>query len=83
MSDVAAKKAEGRLLTALRVVDAKKWASKIRRAMTAAEGRIPDAAEALGVHERTLYRWLDATDDAGAPIFGDVTRAAVGERRSH
>jgi ActR/RegA family two-component response regulator len=76
VSDVAAKKEEGRRLSALRVVDRDKWVREIKRAMKAAGGRIPDAAEALGIHERSLYRYLDEPD------FADVTRVAVGSRRS-
>jgi transcriptional regulator of acetoin/glycerol metabolism len=75
MSDVAAKKEEGRRLGALKIVQPEKWARELRKAMKAAEGRIPDAAAALGVHERTLYRWLDE------PEFKDVDRVAVGTRR--
>jgi len=75
VSDVAAKKEEGRRLSALRIVDRDRWAREIKRAMKAADGRIPDAAEALGVHERSLYRWLDEPD------FADVPRVAVGVRR--
>jgi ActR/RegA family two-component response regulator len=76
VSDVAAKKEEGRRLSALRVVDRERWAKEIKRAMKAAGGRIPDAAEALGIHERSLYRYLDEPD------FADVPRVAVGVRRS-
>jgi ActR/RegA family two-component response regulator len=76
LSDVAAKKEEGRRLSALKVVDRERWAREIKRAMKASGGRIPDAAEALGVHERSLYRWLDEPD------FEDVPRVGVGVRRS-
>jgi len=38
--------------------------------MRAAGGRVPDAAETLGVSKRTLFRWLDD------PLLEDVQRAA-------
>lgn len=55
---------------ALRIVDPAKWEATVRREMRKAEGRIPVAAEALGVSVRQLSRWL-----ADLP---DVPRAAPG-----
>lgn len=59
------------------------WAKRVRAAMQQARGRIPDAAALLGVHERTLYRWLETPDpDTGEPLLSDVPRVAVGVRRA-
>lgn len=52
---------------ALKVLDREKWAKKIRSAMSAAGGRIPDAAEAIGVGVRQLFRWLQDEDFADVP----------------
>lgn len=60
---------------ALRVVDPAQWEREIRRAMSRAEGRIPDAAFHLGIHRRTLFRWLQE------PRLADVPRVAHGEPR--
>ncbi len=57
-------------LGALRLVDPEKWSREVRKAMRAAGGRVPDAAETLGVSKRTLFRWLDD------PLLEDVQRAA-------
>jgi hypothetical protein len=43
---------------ALKVADPKEWASTVKQAMKANGGRITDAAVALGVSPRTLFRWL-------------------------
>lgn len=61
---------------ALRRFDEAAWEREIRKAMEAAEGRIPDAAEALGVSTRTLYLWLEDQR------FRDVERAPQGVRRT-
>lgn len=50
--------------------------------MRQARGRVPDAAATLGVHERTLYRWLDTPDpETGEPLLSDVPRVPMGVRR--
>jgi len=59
-------------LTALRIVDPKAWEARIRAAMKAADGRTTEAAEALGISVRQLYRVLDE------PLFRDVVRARRG-----
>lgn len=59
-------------LGALRIVDAKEWERKIRRAMKSADGRVPAAAEELKVSARHLWRWL-AED-----TFKDLERAPEG-----
>lgn len=71
MTPVAAPRTPRRLspLGALRVLDAEKWARTVRKAMRDADGRIPDAAEGLGVSIRQLFRWL------GDPLLADVKRA--------
>jgi hypothetical protein len=43
---------------ALRVADPKEFERRLRLAMKAADGRLPDAAEELGVSARQLSRWL-------------------------
>jgi transcriptional regulator with PAS, ATPase and Fis domain len=60
---------------ALRIVDPAKWARAVKQAMRAAGGRVPEAAKALGVSRRQLYRWLME------PAFADVARAPVGLHR--
>jgi hypothetical protein len=60
---------------ALKVIDPIAWSAAVRKAMIVAAGRIPDAALALGVAERTLYRWLDD------PALADLPRVANGIRR--
>jgi hypothetical protein len=62
-------------LGALRVLDPDKWVAKVRRAMRDAEGRIPDAAAALQISPRQLFRWLDDKR------LGDVKRVSIGRRR--
>jgi hypothetical protein len=69
-------------LGALRVLDPDKWARRVRAEMRKAGGRVPDAASALGVSVRQLYRWLDAKDAAGRKLFDDVQRAGPGPRPS-
>lgn len=51
------------------------WEREVRAAMAAAGGRVPDAADALDVSNRTLFRWLE--EDR----FADVERADVGVHR--
>jgi hypothetical protein len=62
-------------LGALRVVDPAKWAREVKKAMRAAGGRVPDAAEALDVSTRTLFRWLDDN------LLEDVERAEASLHR--
>lgn len=62
-------------LGALRILDPEKWERAVRKAMVDADGRIPDAAEALGVSLRQMYRWL--ADER----FAGLERAPVGEHR--
>lgn len=57
---------------ALRVLNRSAWEKKIRTAMFNAEGRIPDAAIALAVGARQLFRWLE--DET----FTDVVRVENG-----
>lgn len=61
-------------LGAMRRYDPERFEREVRKAMRDASGRIPRAAESLGVSVRTLYRWLD---DAN---LSDVPRAEVGTR---
>lgn len=69
-------------LRRLRGVDRAAWVARVREAMRDAGGRIPDAAAALGVHERTLYRWLDDTDPSTQRMTLAATpRVRVGVRR--
>jgi ActR/RegA family two-component response regulator len=60
---------------ALRIVDSAKWVRLVKRAMREAGGRVPDAARALGVSRRQMYRWLME------PAFAAVARAPVGHHR--
>ena len=62
-------------LGAMRILDEVKWERTIREAISDADGIIPDAAEALGLSTRQLYRLL--TDSR----FSDVDRAPPGEHR--
>jgi len=62
-------------LGALRVVDPEAWEKAVRKAMKAAKGGLPEAAEALGITSRQLSRWLDD------PRLSDVPRAPVGVHR--
>lgn len=57
---------------ALRILNRSAWEKKIRTAMLNAEGRIPDAAVALAVGARQLFRWLE--DE----VFADVHRVENG-----
>lgn len=43
---------------ATRVSDPDEWEKQVRAAMRRAKGRTSEAAEALGVSTRTLFRWL-------------------------
>ncbi len=64
----------GRLsdLALLRISDPKAWEKRIRAAMKECEGRVPDAAKALAVSPRQLWRVLNE------PVFQDVERAGRG-----
>ncbi len=61
MTLVAAPKTPRRLspLGGLKAYDPDAWAKKIRAAMKDADGRVPDAAEALEISVRQLFRWLE------------------------
>lgn len=61
-------------INALRFSDPKKWAAMIRKEMKGSGGRVPFAALGLGVHPRTLWRWLED------PLLADVPRVKVGLR---
>lgn len=76
MSRVSQPKNPRRLspLGALRVVDPEKWSRAVRKAMRDAQGRVPTAAESLGVSPRQLFRWLDD------PLLHGIERAAQGTR---
>lgn len=45
-------------LGALKVSDPKAWREAVRSAMAEHEGKIPEAAESVGVSVPTFYRWL-------------------------
>ena len=62
---------------ALRVVSRGAWEAKVRKAMELSSGRVPDAAEALGVSTRQLFRWLEE------PCFSNVPRATNGAHRDN
>lgn len=55
---------------ATRVSDPEAWERQVRAAMRRARGRTTEAAEALGVSTRTLFRWL------AEPPLDDVDKAA-------
>jgi transcriptional regulator of acetoin/glycerol metabolism len=59
-------------LLATRIKDPLDWRNDIYNAMSQADGRVPDAADSLGVSTRTLYRNLE--DKA----LDDVDRAPMG-----
>lgn len=82
MSEVS-ERSDAAKLRRMRRIMPWEWAKRVRAAMRQARGRIPDAAAALGVHEHTLYRWLDTPDPlSGELLLYDVPRVAVGVRRS-
>lgn len=54
-------------LGAMRLTDPATFNEKIRSAMARAKGRIPDAADALGVSARQLRRWLDSPELRATP----------------
>lgn len=47
---------------ALKILNREKWDALVRREMKRADGRIPVAAEALGISVRQLHRWLAELD---------------------
>lgn len=55
-------------LKAMRTIQPLAFAAEIERAMSAAHGRIPDAAAILRVSERQLYRWFEQEKDLLARI---------------
>jgi transcriptional regulator of acetoin/glycerol metabolism len=59
-------------LLATRIKDPLDWRNDISNAMAKADGRVPDAANRLGVSVRTLYRNLEE------PELRDVERAPMG-----
>jgi DNA-binding NtrC family response regulator len=59
-------------LLATRIKDPLEWRTDISNAMAQSDGRVPDAADKLGVSTRTLYRNLEE------PTLRDVERAAMG-----
>ena len=59
-------------LLATRIKDSLEWRNDIANAMAKSDGRVPDAAEKLGVSSRTLYRTLEEPD------LDDVQRAPMG-----
>lgn len=59
-------------LLATRIKDPLEWRNDISNAMAKSDGRVPDAAERLGVSSRTLYRNLEEPD------LRDVERAPMG-----
>lgn len=54
---------------ALRLADPDKWAATVRDVMARTDGRIPEAAQELGISERQLFRWLDD------PLLEGIERA--------
>lgn len=59
-------------LLATRIKDPLDWRNSISNAMAKSDGRVPDAAQKLGVSSRTLYRNLEE------PELDDVERAPMG-----
>ena len=59
-------------LLATRIKDPLDWRNDIYNAMAKSGGRVPDAADKLGVSSRTLYRNLEE------PELDDVDRAPMG-----
>ena len=59
-------------LLATRIKDPLEWRNDISNAMDKADGRVPDAADKLGVSTRTLYRNLEE------PALDTVDRAPMG-----
>jgi len=59
-------------LLATRIKDPLEWRNDISNAMAKSDGRVPDAADRLGVSSRTLYRNLEEPD------LRDVERAPMG-----
>ena len=49
-------------LLATRIKDPLEWRNDISNAMAKSDGRVPDAADRLGVSSRTLYRNLEEPD---------------------
>lgn len=60
----------------LRFWKPEEWEKTIRSAMAKADGRVEEAAKALGVSTRQLFRWLKE------PTFADMPRAPVGLHRA-
>lgn len=62
------------VIGALKIADPKKWVSSIQAAMGKSQGRVPEAAHALGISPRQLWRWLED------PRLSNVERAPTGVR---
>lgn len=62
-------------LGGLRAADPKAWVREIAKAMKDSDGRIREAAKALGVSGRQLSRWL------AEPACAHIPRVAKGVRR--
>jgi DNA-binding NtrC family response regulator len=59
-------------LLATRIKDPLEWRTDINNAMAKSDGRVPDAADDLGVSTRTLYRNLEE------PELDAIDRAPMG-----
>lgn len=59
-------------LLATRIKDPLEWRNDISNAMDKSDGRVPDAADKLGVSTRTLYRNLEE------PALDTIHRAPMG-----
>ena len=66
------KKRRSRVFKPQNIKDSLEWRNDIANAMAKSDGRVPDAAEKLGVSSRTLYRNLEEPD------LDDVQRAPMG-----
>lgn len=59
-------------LGALRYLNPEEWERTIRKAMESSDGRVPEAAENLGVSSKQLWRMLKD------PRLADIERARTG-----
>lgn len=59
-------------LGALKITDPMEWKAQITTAMEENEGRVDDAASALDISSRQLFRWL------ALPELKDIKRAEFG-----
>lgn len=67
--------AEMSKLGAKKIVNPQRWEYEIKAAMKRSGGSIPDAAVALKISTRQLFRWL------ALPNFVDVVRVEKGSPR--